>query len=88
MQINYFYATQWNKRNAIIYIQLKIKCKIIILKTLKNGFNKSYFMTYQRGIYVGGGKSFVLMLEGKRETDDGVGELMLEVILIKINSIS
>jgi hypothetical protein len=38
--------------------------------------------------YHGGGKSFVLMLEGKRENDDGVGELMLEVILIKINSIS
>ena len=88
MQINYFYVTQWDKRNEIIYIELKIKCKIIILKTLKSGLNKSYFMTYQRGTYVGGGKSFVLMLEGKRENDDGVGELMLEAILIKINSIS
>ena len=47
MQINYFYATQWNKRNAIICIQLKIKCKIILLKTLENGLNKSYFMAYQ-----------------------------------------
>ena len=31
----------------MICIQLKIKCKIIILKTLENGLNKSYFMTYQ-----------------------------------------
>ncbi len=27
--------------------QLKIKCKIILLKMLENGLNKSYFMTYQ-----------------------------------------
>ena len=46
MQINYFYTTQWNKRNAIICMQLKIKCKIILLKTLENGLNKSYFMIY------------------------------------------
>ena len=26
--------------------KLKIKCKIILLKTLENGLNKSYFMTY------------------------------------------
>ena len=38
---------QWNKRNAMICIQLKIKYKIILLKTLENGLNKSYFMTYQ-----------------------------------------
>ena len=52
MQINYFYAMQWNKRNAKICKQLKIKYKIILLKTLENGLNKSYFMTYQslRGI--------------------------------------
>jgi hypothetical protein len=31
----------------MICIQLKIKCKIILLKTLENRFNKSYFMTYQ-----------------------------------------
>ena len=30
----------------MICIQLKIKCKIILLKTLENGLNKSYFMTY------------------------------------------
>ena len=48
MQINYFYTTQWNKINAMIFIQLKIKCKIILLKTLENGLNKSYFMTYQK----------------------------------------
>ena len=47
MQINYFYTMQWNKRNAMICIQLKIKCKIILLKTLENGLNKSYLMTYQ-----------------------------------------
>ena len=37
---------QWNKRNAIIYIQLKIKCKINLLKTLEmgNGFTKLYLM--------------------------------------------
>ena len=55
MQINYFYATQWNKRNAKICKQLKIKCKINFLKTLENGLNKSYFMTYQatlKTIYV------------------------------------
>ena len=46
MQINYFYTTQWNKINAMIFIQLKIKCKIILLKTLENGLNKSYFLTY------------------------------------------
>ena len=46
MQINYFYATQWNKRNAKICKQLKIKCKTILLKTLENGLNKSYLMTY------------------------------------------
>ena len=46
MQINYFYATQWNKRNAKICKQLKVKCKIILLKTLENWLNKSYFMTY------------------------------------------
>ena len=34
------------KRNVMICIQLKIKCKITLLKTLENGFNKSYFMTY------------------------------------------
>ena len=39
-------ATQWNKRNAKIYKQVKIKCKIILLKTLENRLNKSYFMTY------------------------------------------
>ena len=43
MQID---ATQWNKRNAKICKQLKIKCKIILLKTLENGLNKSYFLTY------------------------------------------
>jgi hypothetical protein len=32
----------------MICIQLKIKCKIILLKTLENGLNKSYFMTYHR----------------------------------------
>ena len=47
MQINYFYTTQCNKRNAMICIQLKIKYKIILLKTLENWLNKSYFMTYQ-----------------------------------------
>jgi hypothetical protein len=31
----------------MICIQLKIKCKTILLKTLENGLNKSYFMTYQ-----------------------------------------
>jgi hypothetical protein len=31
----------------MICIQLKIKCKIILLKTLENGRNKLYFMTYQ-----------------------------------------
>ena len=31
----------------MICIQLKIKCKIILLKTLENGLNKSYLMTYQ-----------------------------------------
>jgi hypothetical protein len=31
----------------MICIQLKIKCKIILLKTLENELNKSYFMTYQ-----------------------------------------
>ena len=31
----------------MICIQLKIKCKIILLKILENGLNKSYFMTYQ-----------------------------------------
>ena len=30
----------------MICIQLKIKCKIILLKTLENELNKSYFMTY------------------------------------------
>ena len=30
----------------MICIQLKIKCKIILLKTLENRLNKSYFMTY------------------------------------------
>ena len=30
----------------MICIQLKIKCKITLLKTLENGFNKLYFMTY------------------------------------------
>ena len=47
MQINYFYTTNWNKRNIMICIQLKIKCKIILLKILENGLNKSYFITYQ-----------------------------------------
>jgi hypothetical protein len=32
----------------MICIQLKIKCKIILLKTLENELNKSYFMTYQK----------------------------------------
>ena len=41
---------QWNKRNAMICIQLKIKCKIILLKTLENELNKSYFMTYQKSL--------------------------------------
>jgi hypothetical protein len=31
----------------MICIQLKIKCKIILLKTFENGLNKSYIMTYQ-----------------------------------------
>jgi hypothetical protein len=31
----------------MICIQLKIKCKIILLKTLEDELNKSYFMTYQ-----------------------------------------
>ena len=31
----------------MICTQVKIKCKIILLKTLENGLNKSYFMTYQ-----------------------------------------
>ena len=31
----------------MICIELKIKCKTILLKTLENGLNKSYFMTYQ-----------------------------------------
>ena len=44
MQIN---AVQWNKRNVKICKQLNIKCKIILLKTLENGLNKSYFITYQ-----------------------------------------
>ena len=31
----------------MICIQLKIKCKTILLKMLENGLNKSYFMAYQ-----------------------------------------
>ena len=30
----------------MIYIQQKIKYKIILLKTLENRLNKSYFITY------------------------------------------
>ena len=36
----------------MICIQLKIKCKIILLKTLENRLNKSYFMTYHTLILV------------------------------------
>ena len=37
---------QWNKRNVIICIQLKIKCKINLLKILEmgNGLTKLYLM--------------------------------------------
>ena len=49
----------------MICIQLQIKCKIILLKILENGLNKSYFMTYHKSKQLSSQSSvqFALILE-------------------------
>ena len=47
MHINYFYTTQWNKKKYNNLHTTKNKLQNNSIKNLRNGLNKSYFMTYQ-----------------------------------------
>ena len=63
----------------MICIQLKIKCKIILIKTLENRLNKSYFMIYHLPSLVGRSKyaSFVDLKERMWKKVQGWKEKLL-----------